>query len=58
MLEVTAARGWPVANWLVANASSYGITQVRYAGYRWTAGLQETSWQTDPGGMAGSIVAS
>jgi hypothetical protein len=58
MLEVTAARGWPVANWLVANASSYGITQVRYAGYQWTAGLQETSWQTDPGGMAGSIVAS
>lgn len=58
MLEVTAARGWPVADWLVANASSYGITQVRYAGYQWTAGLQETSWQTDPGGMAGGIVAS
>jgi hypothetical protein len=56
--EVTAADGWPVANWLVTNASSYGITQVRYAGYQWTAGLTETAWQTDPGGMTGSIVAS
>jgi hypothetical protein len=55
---VTAAGGWPVASWLVANASSYGITQVRYAGYQWTAGLTETSWQTDPGGIAGGIVAS
>lgn len=55
---VTAAGGWPVANWLVANASSYGITQVRYGGYQWTAGLTETSWQPDPGGVTGGIVAS
>jgi hypothetical protein len=55
-----ASRGhsWTVANWLVTNASSYGITQVSYAGYRWTAGLKETSWQRDPGGTAGGIVAS
>lgn len=57
-LKVTAASGWPVANWLVANAGNYGITQVRYGGYRWTAGLTETSWQADPGGTAGSIVTS
>jgi hypothetical protein len=55
---VTAAGGWPVANWLVTNASSYGITKVRYKGFQWTAGLTETSWQADPGGVAGSIVAS
>ena len=55
---VTAAGGWPVANWLVTNASSYGITQVRFRGYQWTAGLTETSWQADPGGVAGRIVAS
>jgi hypothetical protein len=55
---VTAASGWAVANWLMANASSYGITQLRYGGYQWTAGLTETTWQTDPGGEAGSIVAS
>ena len=55
--RVTAAGGWPVANWLVTNASSYGITQVRYGGYQWTAGLTETSWQADPGGAAGSGAA-
>jgi hypothetical protein len=50
--------GWAVANWLVTNASSYGITQVSYAGYRWKATLTETSWQADPGAVAGGIVAS
>ena len=50
--------GWAVANWLMANASSYGITQVSYAGYQWTATLTETSWQRDPGASAGGIVAS
>ena len=57
---ISAARGdgWTAANWLVANASSYGITQVSYGGYQWTAGLNETSWQTisDPAGTR--IVAS
>ncbi len=57
-VAVTAGSGWAVANWLLTNASSYGITQVSYGGYQWTAGLAETSWQTGPGGAAGSIVAS
>jgi hypothetical protein len=56
--KVAAASGWAVANWLVANAGNYGITQVRYSGYQWTAGLTETSWQTDSTAGAGSIVAS
>lgn len=56
--KVTAASGWAVANWLVANAGGYGITQVRYRGYQWTAGLTETSWQADSTAGAGSIVAS
>lgn len=30
-------RGWAIASWLVANASSYGITSVRYDGYQWRA---------------------
>jgi hypothetical protein len=55
---VAAASGWAVANWLVANAGNYGITRVRYAGYQWTAGLTETSWQADSAAGAGSIVAS
>jgi hypothetical protein len=57
---ITAApgAGWTVANWLVAHASSYGITQVSYAGYQWKAQLSETSWQPDPSAAAGGIVAS
>ena len=50
--------GWTVANWLVSNASAYGITQVSYAGYQWTAKLTETSWQPDSAATAGGIVAS
>jgi hypothetical protein len=57
-IGAAAGRGWTVANWLVANASSYGITQVSYAGYQWTARLTETSWQTESGALAGGIVAS
>ena len=55
---VAAGGGWPVANWLVANAGNYGITQVSYDGYQWTAGLTETSWQPDPSAAARGILAS
>jgi hypothetical protein len=58
IFKITSAGGWAVANWLVTNASSFGITQVRYDGYEWTASLTETSWQPDSGDAAGSIVAS
>jgi hypothetical protein len=57
-LATAAGRGWTVANWLVANASSYGITSVSYAGYQWTARLTESSWQSVPGSTTGGIVAS
>jgi hypothetical protein len=50
--------GWAVANWLMANASSYGISHISYAGYQWTATLTETSWQPDPSASAGGVVAS
>lgn len=58
VFDTTKAGGWAVANWLVTNASSYGITRVSYDGYQWTASLTETSWQSVPGNAAGSIVAS
>lgn len=61
IFDTAKAGGWAVANWLVTNASSYGITRVSYDGYQWTASLTETSWQAAPGdaaGSAGSIVAS
>jgi hypothetical protein len=57
---ISAAKGdgWTAADWLVANASSYGITQVSYGGYQWTAGLNETSWQAASGSAGSRIVAS
>ncbi len=35
-VEVTAERGWTVAGWLVAHAQAYRITEVTFAGRRWT----------------------
>jgi hypothetical protein len=58
LISTAHGAGWAVANWLVSNASSYGITQVSYAGYQWTAGLTETSWQANSTATAGGIVAS
>jgi hypothetical protein len=58
LVTAVPGAGWTVANWLVANASSYGITRVSYAGYQWTASLTETSWQADSGATASGIVAS
>jgi hypothetical protein len=58
LINAVPGDGWAVANWLVTNASSYGITQVSYAGYQWTAGLTETNWQSDSTATAGGIVAS
>ena len=58
VLRPATGEGWTVANWLVTHASSYGITQVSYAGYKWKAVLSETSWQSDPSSGAGGIVAS
>lgn len=50
--------GWTVANWLMANASTYGLTKVSYDGWEWSASLHESSWKADPGDNAGSILAS
>jgi hypothetical protein len=58
VITATRGDGWTVANWLVSNASSYGITQVSYGGYRWTAGLFETTWQAVSGPVSAGIVTS
>jgi hypothetical protein len=58
LIATAPGAGWAVANWLVTNAVSYGITRVSYAGYQWTAGLNETGWQANSAETAGGIVAS
>jgi hypothetical protein len=44
-VRVASARdGWAVAAWLVSHAPQYRITEVRYAGYRWTAASSARGW--------------
>ena len=57
-VRVRPENGWTVANWLMANASTYGLTKISYDGWTWSASLRETSWQADPGDNAGSILAT
>ncbi len=60
VLDVERAAAWTVANWLVAHAQAYHLSEVRYAGYVWkaangTMGWRPDSAQSDP--PRGSIVA-
>jgi hypothetical protein len=43
-------QGWAVASWLVANASDYGITFVRYQGYQWRGFSGAGHWTKQPAG--------
>ncbi len=44
-VHVTSTRdGWAVAAWVVSHASAYGIGQVRYQGYQWTAAGGNKGW--------------
>ncbi|MEU1873769.1 heavy metal transporter [Streptomyces sp. NPDC019793] len=45
-------RGWQLAHWAVANASSLHIQRVTYAGREWTAGNTDSKW--NPVGAAGT----
>jgi hypothetical protein len=44
VVHVQSKAGWTVASWLVANAQQYGLRQVRYAGYVWTAASGSGGW--------------
>ena len=41
------ALGWAVASWLVTHASSYGIHDVRYDGFRWQESSGSSGWTRD-----------
>jgi hypothetical protein len=41
---VRPREGWALAAWLIANASSYGISDVRYLGYEWLYGHGSGNW--------------
>jgi len=50
------ALGWAVASWLVTHASSYGIHDVRYAGFRWQASSGSSGWTRDKGQRRPQVV--
>jgi hypothetical protein len=43
-------QGWAMASWLVANASAYGITFVRYQSYQWLGFRGSGHWTRQPAG--------
>jgi hypothetical protein len=47
VLHVQPAAGWTVASWLVAHAQAYGLSQLRYAGFSWTAANGTMGWQRE-----------
>ena len=59
VVQVKRSSAWTVAGWLVAHAQQYGLSQVRYAGYEWTAADGSMGWQPDAGPRSArdSIVA-
>jgi hypothetical protein len=50
------ALGWAVATWLVTHASSYGIHDVRYAGYEWRESSGSSGWTLDKGQARPDVV--
>jgi hypothetical protein len=50
--------GWTAANWLVANASAYGITRIDYGRYTWREAAGSTAWRLTGSRVSASIVVS
>jgi hypothetical protein len=48
--------GWAVAAWLVTHASSYGIHDVRYAGFQWQRSSGSSGWTPDKGQTRPDVV--
>jgi hypothetical protein len=49
------AAGWAVASWLVTHATAYGISDVLYAGYRWSEVAGSKGWTHDPTAPSGRV---
>ncbi len=46
-VRVRPADAWTVASWLVTHAAAYGLTDVRYDGYQWTAAAGSQGWRQE-----------
>jgi hypothetical protein len=54
-VRVGHAAGWAVASWLVTHATTYGLTDVRFAGYQWSLPVGSRGWTRDPSAPRGSV---
>ena len=57
-VQVQPADGWTVASWLVTHAAAYGLTDVRYDGYQWTAAAGSGGWRQETGAPPASTAPS
>lgn len=48
-VRVQPAEAWAVASWLVSEAAAYGVRDVHYGGYKWTAQAGTKGWQPETG---------
>ena len=48
--------GWTLAAWAVSHAQPYGLTEIRYAGWRWTADRGYAGWSEDDQAPAGRVI--
>jgi hypothetical protein len=58
-VRVQPRQAWAVASWLVTHAQAYGISDVRYNGYQWTASDGSRGWRPGTGSASttsGSIL--
>jgi hypothetical protein len=58
VVHVQRDGAWTVADFLVAHAQQYGISQIRYAGYVWNAANGSMGWQRVSGSKASGRTAS
>jgi hypothetical protein len=49
------AAGWAVASWLVTHATTYGLTDISFAGYQWSVSAGNRGWTRDPSAPRGSV---
>jgi hypothetical protein len=57
-VRVRPMEAWAVASWLVTHADAYGISDVRYGGYQWTAPAGTRGWQPDTGPASAASATS
>ncbi|HEX2313731.1 MAG TPA: hypothetical protein VHJ17_08365 [Thermomonospora sp.] len=48
--------GWAVASWAVSHAQGYGLSEIEYAGRRWTADAGHDGWTDHDDAPAGRVV--